>query len=139
VTVAKETKEPGERPRGENRQRHWQPPWGTYITYLTLTIMGPFRKLFEPPQKLVGPYVQVGNVVADLGCGPGYYTLPLARSVGSAGKVFAVDLDRRSILALENMARKSGYHNIEAHDASAADLSFIQDRSVDYVLANGLL
>jgi len=32
-------------------------------------------------------------VVADLGCGPGYYTLPLAESVGPEGRVYAVDMN----------------------------------------------
>ncbi|UCH43436.1 MAG: methyltransferase domain-containing protein, partial [Dehalococcoidales bacterium] len=34
---------------------------------------------------------------------------------------------------------KGGYHNIETHTSSAANVSFIKDRSVDFVLANGLL
>ncbi len=43
---------------------------------------------------------------------------------------------------VEEVKRKvdeSGYHNIELHACSAADLSFIKDGSVDFVLANGLL
>jgi ubiquinone/menaquinone biosynthesis C-methylase UbiE len=78
-------------------------------------------------------------VVADLGCGSGYYTLALAELVGPEGKVYAVDLDNKCIKALEKKADKSGYHNIEAHASSASDVSFIKDRSVDFVLANGLL
>lgn len=38
----------------------------------------PIRRLFVPPQRLIGPYVTNGQVVADLGCGPGYYTLALS-------------------------------------------------------------
>lgn len=34
-----------------------------------------------------------GDVVADLGCGRGLFTFSLARDVGPAGKVFAVDLN----------------------------------------------
>jgi ubiquinone/menaquinone biosynthesis C-methylase UbiE len=33
------------------------------------------RRLFEPPQRLVESYVSNGQVVADLGCGPGYFTV----------------------------------------------------------------
>jgi 2-polyprenyl-3-methyl-5-hydroxy-6-metoxy-1,4-benzoquinol methylase len=101
--------------------------------------LDPFRRLFEPPQRLVGPYVRNGQVVADLGCGSGYYTLPLAELVGPEGKVYAVDLGKNCIRALEKKADKGGYHNIEAHASSASDLSFIKDRSVDFVFANGLL
>ena len=102
-------------------------------------ILGPIRRLFEPPQRLIGPYVKNGQVVADLGCGSGYYTLALAELVGSEGKVYAVDLGKKCIRALEKKVDKGGYHNIEAHASSASDVSFIKDRSVDFVLANGLL
>ncbi|MDH4299849.1 MAG: class I SAM-dependent methyltransferase [Dehalococcoidia bacterium] len=101
--------------------------------------LDPIRRLFEPPKKLVGPYVKDGQVVADLGCGSGYYTLALAELVGPKGKVYAVDLGKSCIRALEKKARKGGYRNIEAHASSASDVSFIKDKSVDFVLANGLL
>ena len=91
------------------------------------------------PQKHVGLYVKKGQVVADIGCGSGYYTLALAECVGPEGKVYAVDLNEKGIRDLEKKADMSGYRNIEAHASSATDLSFVKDRSVDLVLANGLL
>ena len=98
----------------------------------------PFRRLLSNPNEYC-PYVTIGQVVADLGCGPGYYTLALAEFVGSEGRVYAVDSDEKAIRALEKKADKRGYHNIEARASSASDLSFIKDESVDFVLANGLL
>jgi ribosomal protein L11 methylase PrmA len=103
------------------------------------SLLDPIRRLLEPPLRLIGPYVKKGQVVADLGCGTGYYTLPLAELVGPEGKVYAVDLGKRSIQALKKKVEKSGFHNVEAHASSASDLSFIKDRSVDFVLANSLL
>ena len=121
------------------RQGRWHPPWNTWLTSVSLSVMGPFRRLFEPPARLIKPYVKKSQVVADLGCGPGYYTLPLADWVGPEGRVYAVDFDKRSIRALTRKAAKSRRHNVEPHVASASDLSFIRDRSVDFILANGLL
>ena len=118
----------------KTKHSHRHIPWN-----ISLSILGPFRKLFEPSRRLIEPYVKKGQVVADLGCGPGYYTLPLAECVGPEGKVYAVDLDKKCIRALEKKAAKSGYLNIEAHASSASDLSFIKDSSVDFILANGLL
>ncbi|MBY8998460.1 MAG: class I SAM-dependent methyltransferase [Candidatus Thorarchaeota archaeon] len=96
------------------------------------------RRLLSNSKKF-NPYVTEGQVVADLGCGPGYFTLPLAECVGPLGRVYAVDSNEKAIRALEKKADKHGYSNIEAHAASASDLSFIKDGSVDFVLANGLL
>ena len=97
-----------------------------------------FSTLLSGPRKYCS-YVKDGQVAADLGCGPGFYTLALADCVGNEGKVYAVDSDLKSIQTLEKKVEKGGYHNIETYASSASDLSFIKDESVDFVLANGLL
>jgi ubiquinone/menaquinone biosynthesis C-methylase UbiE len=97
------------------------------------------RRLLDPPQNLVERYVSESQVVADLGCGPGYYTIALAESVGPNGKVYAVDSDEKAIRAVEKKAKNRGYDNIETHASSASDLNFIRDGAVDFVLAHGLL
>jgi ubiquinone/menaquinone biosynthesis C-methylase UbiE len=97
------------------------------------------RRLLDPPQNLVERYVSESQVVADLGCGPGYYTIALAESVGPNGKVYAVDSDEKAIRAVEKKAKSRGYDNIETHASSASDLNFIRDGAVDFVLAHGLL
>ncbi len=112
-------------------------PW-----HVSLAIAEPISRLFEPTQKLIGligPYIKKGQAVADLGCGRGYYTHCLADLVGREGKVYAIDLDPACIQALEKKAYKGDYQNIEAHTTSAADVGFIKDKSVDFVLSNGLL
>ncbi|MFW9807605.1 MAG: class I SAM-dependent methyltransferase [Candidatus Thorarchaeota archaeon] len=96
------------------------------------------RRLFSNSKKF-NPYVAEGDSVADLGCGPGYFTLALAECVGSLGKVYAVDSNEKAIRALEKKVNKHKYSNIEAHASSASELSFIEDESIDFVLANGLL
>lgn len=105
--------------------------------------LNPMKRLLDrdpsSPQRHIGCHVKRGQVVADLGCGSGYYTLALAACVGPEGRVYAVDLNKRAIGALEGKAKRYGYHNIEAHASSAADLGFIKDGAIDFVLANGLL
>ena len=97
-----------------------------------------FRRLSDNPKKFCS-YVSEGQKVADLGCGPGYYTLALAKCVGNTGKVYAVDSDEKAIQRLEKKAHKHSFQNIEAHVSSASELNFINDGSVDFVLAEGLL
>ena len=97
-----------------------------------------FRRLFDNPNKYCS-YVSEGQIVADLGCGPGFYTLALAECVGNNGKVYAVDSDEKAIKRLEKKANKHSFQNIETHASSASELSFITDGSVDFILAEGLL
>jgi ubiquinone/menaquinone biosynthesis C-methylase UbiE len=89
--------------------------------------------------KIVEPYVKKGQVVADIGCGWGYLSFAFADLVGSEGKVYSVDLAKKCIRVIQKKAEKRGYHNIEAHASTAADLNFIPDNSVNLIIANGLL
>lgn len=98
------------------------------------------RRLISPPKKKVSKFISIGSVVADIGCGPGHYTVPMAELVGPGGKVYAVDSDPKSIEALKAKADARGLQNaIETHATSAASLEFLPDRSVDFAFANGLL
>ena len=56
--------------------------------------------------------VQAGWTVADLGCGNGYFTLPLAERVGSAGRVFALDIQPEMLAMLTRRARQRQLENI---------------------------
>ncbi len=51
-----------------------------------------FRRRLQNPRRLLGPYVREGMTALDFGCGPGFFTLELARLVGPSGHVIAVDL-----------------------------------------------
>jgi len=46
--------------------------------------------------------------VLEPGCGMGYFSLPLARLVGSEGKVICVDFQPRMIEGLRRRARRAG-------------------------------
>ena len=98
------------------------------------------RRVLSSPKKMVSGYVDEGDVVADLGCGPGFFTFPMAELVGRGGKVYAVDFDSE---AVESVARKAKDRNldgvIETRVSSAAEIDFVPDGSVDFVFAHGLL
>src|SRR5436305_9655353 len=53
---------------------------------------------------LAALHVKPGDVVCDLGCGNGFYTLKLAKLVGDKGKVIAVDIQREMLELLKDRA-----------------------------------
>jgi len=56
--------------------------------------MSTARKEWQNPDvilKAIG--VERGMIVADLGCGPGFFTIPFVSMVGASGLVYAVDAD----------------------------------------------
>ena len=52
------------------------------------------RRWIQNPQKILAPYVKEGMKVLDVGCGPGYFTIEMAKLVGVNGKVIAADLHK---------------------------------------------
>ena len=100
----------------------------------------PFRYLLFNPGKVAKRYASEGYTVADLGSGPGFYTIAFAKRVGEKGKVYAVDFDVDSIKKLILKAKKEKVEDVvEAHAVSASKVDFIPDSSVDFVFANGLI
>ncbi|OYP28972.1 SAM-dependent methyltransferase [Rhodopirellula sp. MGV] len=56
--------------------------------------------------------IQPGMVVCDLGCGNGFWTLPMAKDVGEKGLVYAVDIQREMLNKLQYRASQEELSNI---------------------------
>ena len=79
-------------------------PW--WIGYL---LASPVRRwLSENPEDLLAPYVKEGMTVLEPGPGMGFFTLPLARMVGPAGRTIVVDIQPKMLAALNRRAVKAG-------------------------------
>jgi ubiquinone/menaquinone biosynthesis C-methylase UbiE len=96
--------------------------------------------MLSPPGRIVKKFVRPGQVIADLGAGPGYYTVAFAKGVGESGVVYAVDFDANAIHKLTSKTKKLGLESVvKAYASSASRIDFIPDGAVDFVFAHGLL
>ncbi len=50
------------------------------------------RRYLQNPEKILSPYIKEGMTVLDVGCGPGFFSLEMARMVGKSGRVIAADM-----------------------------------------------
>jgi len=108
---------------------------------LALRLMSNERRRYQNPLKLskvVG--VREGMTVVDLGCGPGFFTIPLASLVGGKGRVYAVDSNNTMLRHLRANVRKAGA-NAKVIRIMKADISKtkIPSSSADIVLLVRLL
>jgi ubiquinone/menaquinone biosynthesis C-methylase UbiE len=68
----------------------------------------------EMKRRVVGAlHLRGQETVADVGCGDGYYTIPLARELVSRGKVLAVDIDEVALSKLNKRLIEEGMKNVE--------------------------
>jgi 2-polyprenyl-3-methyl-5-hydroxy-6-metoxy-1,4-benzoquinol methylase len=78
-------------------------PW-----WLAYTFDNPVRKLFHQPSKILGPYIEKGMKVMDVGCGMGFFSIGMAKMVGDEGKVFSVDLQQKMLEVTQKRAKRAG-------------------------------
>ncbi len=96
----------------------------------------PSRLAYMPPDAaatLLG--LKPGMVIADIGAGTGYFSIPFARRIGPLGRVFAVDLQREMLqllnAKLETLAEPDGIELVEGTacetglPAASCDLAFL--------------
>ena len=74
-----------------------------------------------------------GQVVCDMGCGNGFYTIKIAKLVGSEGRVLAVDIQEEMLVMLKKAARMAEVNNIEPILGTFVDPK-LPDGKMDMVL-----
>lgn len=66
------------------------------------------RRLVQRPEKTVKRYLKSGMTAMDVGCGIGFFAIPMARIVGANGVVIAVDVQAKAVEVLMRRAEKAG-------------------------------
>lgn len=107
-------------------------PW-----WMGYTLISPLRKLLQNPKKIIAPFVHDGMTVVEIGPGMGFFTLEIAKKVGSSGKVIAIDIQSKMLEQLEHRAEKAKLRpQIETRLATGDSLG-MKDlaEAVDFVFA----
>lgn len=95
---------------------------------------GPDRDAWQKPDQIMDALlIGDGSVVADLGAGGGWFTVRLARRVGPNGLVYAEDIQRPMIEAIQQRVRYEALRNVRTVLGTATDPN-LPARSLDAVL-----
>lgn len=89
------------------------------------------REFLPPYQTLENLGLQPGDIMADIGCGIGYFTIPASEVVGETGKVFAMDISFEMIQEVEKKAEENNITNIKTIVTEENDLK-VDDGAVTY-------
>lgn len=96
----------------------------------------PVRRKVLPPYEIIkGLNIERGKIVADIGCGIGYFTIPFAKHLGEQGKVYAVDINPLMLAETNKRAEEEKLTNVEIVQSSENSFK-LNDSSVDFIFTS---
>ncbi len=104
-------------------------PW-----WLAYTFDQPLRRLVQNPERLLGTWLRPGMTALDIGCGMGFFSIPMARLVSPGGHAVAVDVQQKMLEVLMRRARHAGVAGAITPRLASRD-SLNVGESVDFALA----
>ena len=99
-----------------NRSR----PWIAYLVILLVSFTAATafaqrsdRDSWQQPEKImdslgIGP----GMIIGEAGAGDGYFTFHLSKRVGSDGKIYANDIDKKALQRIDDKCKEDSVCNI---------------------------
>jgi len=99
------------------------------------------KNFLDPKNILTQINVSPGSIVADFGCGSGFFSLAFAEAIGEEGKVYSLDILPSSLESVESKAKLSGLNNIipQRVNLEKEGGSKLPDASNDWVIMKDML
>ena len=92
------------------------------------------RKLVQNPQKILKPYIKDGMTVLDVGCGPGFFSVEIAKMLNGIGKVIAADIQDGMLDKIRKKIKGTTLEQtVELHKSNYDSIGVVE--KVDFVLA----
>ena len=111
-----------------NKQTHICPTWGAG------GLDNSVRKLLHNPQKILKPYIKEGMTVLDVGCGPGFFSVEMAKMSNGIEKVIAADVQEGMLNKIRKKIKGTTLEQrIELHKSDYENIGVVE--KVDFVLA----
>jgi ubiquinone/menaquinone biosynthesis C-methylase UbiE len=105
------------------------------MSFVHKTLYGVFR---DPYQILRAAGLDAGQQVLEVGCGPGFFTIPAAKIVGEAGHVVALDINPLAVAHVQREIRRKGVTNARTRLAPAARTK-LPDQGFDLIYVFGFV
>ncbi|OEG00243.1 methyltransferase [Vulcanibacillus modesticaldus] len=96
------------------------------------------KKILPPEETLRKLHLRKGDIMADVGCGFGYFTFPASKIVGEDGKVYALDISQQMLDEVIEGIETNDINNVEIIKVAEDDLK-LDDETITYVLLSTVL
>jgi len=96
------------------------------------------RWIFDPFKTLRGADIQSGQILLEVGCGTGFFTLPAAQLIGDQGCVVAMDVSSGFIEQVSRKVQNADLKNVRIVKRDTLDTG-LDAASIDKVLLFGVI
>jgi ubiquinone/menaquinone biosynthesis C-methylase UbiE len=96
------------------------------------------RELLPPEETLIRLGLHEGDIMADIGCGIGYFSIPASEIVGDSGKIFAMDILPEMLQEVEIKIKENSISNIKTLLTKESDLK-LEDGKIDIAFISNVL
>jgi ubiquinone/menaquinone biosynthesis C-methylase UbiE len=116
----------------------------TKIGQLVIRIMASimesrFRyRFFEPMKIIQGADICPDENVLEVGCGTGYFTIPMARFIGEKGYLTAIDILAKSVETVTKKVQIANLRNVRVFKGDALNIQ-LESESMDTIILLGVI
>jgi len=111
----------------KKEKNHLCPAWGAG------GLDNSFRRLLHNPQKILKPFIKEGMTVLDIGCGPGFFSMDIAKMLNCSGKVIAADVQKGMLDKVRKQTKGTYLEQIvEIHQSNFENIGISE--KVDFIL-----
>lgn len=119
----------------DNKSKNSSRFFGTMLKWLDV----PARdKINDAGKLLAASGMCSGQIVLEIGCGSGYFTLPAARLLGTGGRLVSVDLHPAAVEETQKKVTAAGLHNVTVQREDGINTT-LADGLFDVILVYGVL
>ena len=93
-----------------------------------------FRRLVQNPRRILKPYIKNSMTVMELGCGPGFFTIDIAKMIGPSGRVIAADLQEGMLQIVRDKVKGTELESRVVLHLCGPDNIGLTDNNVDFAL-----
>jgi ubiquinone/menaquinone biosynthesis C-methylase UbiE len=110
-----------------------------FIRIIAAIMESRFRyQFFSPAKILQGADIQPGQVVLEIGCGTGYFTLTAAKIIGDKGSLMAMDVLQMSVDYVIKKVQDAHLKNVQVVKGDALN-TMLGAESLDAVMVFGVI
>jgi precorrin-6B methylase 2 len=98
----------------------------------TILFNNPRREEWEKTSKIINDlHLKSGQIVADIGSGPGYYSSKFSQLVGEKGHIYAIDTVQEHLNYIDNYTKEQNIKNIKTVKTEGDTIALTSEQKID--------